>query len=71
MLLLKEFYAPFEGINPGVVGLESCESLFPHLNTKKMIAKKNLVLHFFEHPAGPSGRRSGECVLAARDGEPR
>ena len=37
---------PFEGINPRVVGLEDCGSLFTLLETKKMIAEGYLVRHF-------------------------
>ena len=46
MLLLKEFYGPFEGMDPGVEGLEDCESLLTHLKTEKMIAEKCLVRRF-------------------------
>ena len=46
MLLLKDFYGPSGGINPGVVGMGDCESLFTHLKTKKMAAEKYLVRHF-------------------------
>ena len=46
MLLLKEFYGPIEGMNPGVAGLEDCESLVTRLRTKKMIAEKFLARHF-------------------------
>ena len=27
----------FEGLSPGMVGLEDCESLFSHLRTRRMI----------------------------------
>ena len=46
MLLLTDFSGPFEGLNPGVAGLEDCGSLFTHLQAKKMIAEKSLVRHF-------------------------
>ena len=46
MLLLRKFYGPSEGMNPGVAGLEFCDSLPTHLKTKKMIAEKYLVRHF-------------------------
>ena len=46
MALLREFYTPFEGLSPGMVGLEDCESLFSHLRTKRMITEKYLVRHF-------------------------
>ena len=39
-------YGPFEGINPGVAGLEDCESSFTHLKAKKMAAEKYRVRHF-------------------------
>ena len=44
-LFLKDLFGPFEDINPGVAGLEDCESLLTHLKTKKMIAEKYLVRH--------------------------
>ena len=43
---LRDIYAPFEGLNPGMMGLEYCESLFPNLKTKKMIAGKYSLRHF-------------------------
>ena len=46
MALIREFYTPFVGLSPGMVGLEDCESLFSHLRTKKMITEKYLVRHF-------------------------
>ena len=46
MSLIREFYAPFVDISPGMVGLEDCESLFNHLRNKKMITEKYLVRHF-------------------------
>ena len=55
MLLLKDFCGPPEGANPGSAGLEDCESLFTHLNAKKMITKKNLVRHFFSSQQAPEG----------------
>ena len=45
ILLLKDFFGPFWGVSPGLVGLEDCESLFTHLTTKKMNAEKYLVRH--------------------------
>ena len=44
MLSQKDFYGPSDGANPGVVGLDGCESQRAHLKTKKAI---------FEHPVGP------------------
>ena len=46
MSLIREFYAPFVDIPPGMVGLEDCESPFYHLRNKKMITEKYLVRHF-------------------------
>ena len=46
MALIREFYTPFVGLSPGMVGLEDCESLFSHLRTKRMITEKYLVRHF-------------------------
>ena len=46
MALLREFYAPFSRISPGMVGMEDCESLFAHLKNRKMITEKYLVRHF-------------------------
>ena len=37
---------PSAGANPGLAGLEDCESLFTHLKTRRMIAEKYLVRHF-------------------------
>ena len=45
MALLREFYAPFAHISPGLVGMGDCESLFTHLKNKKMITEKYLVRH--------------------------
>ena len=39
-LLLKDFCGSFEAVNPGLVGLEDCESLFTHLKTQEMVAEK-------------------------------
>ena len=46
MALLREFYAPFSRMSPGLVGMEDCKSLFTHLKNRKMIAEKYLVRHF-------------------------
>ena len=46
MALLREFYAPFSLMPPGLVGMEDCESLFTHLKNKKMVTEKYLVRHF-------------------------
>ena len=46
MSLLRDFYGPSEGLNPGMVGLEDCESLFTYVNTERMIAERYLARHF-------------------------
>ena len=46
MLLREDFFGLFEGMNPGVVGFEACESLFTHVKKKMMIAENYLVRHF-------------------------
>ena len=46
MALLREFYAPSSRISPGLVGVEDCESLFTHLENRKMVAEKYLVRRF-------------------------
>ena len=46
MSMLREFYGHFAGSNPGLIGLEDCESLFTHLKKSKSIAEKFLVRHF-------------------------
>ena len=43
---LEDFYWPFEGANPALVGLDDCESLSTRLETEQMIAEKNMVRHF-------------------------
>ena len=45
MSLLREFYVPFEGLDPGMVGLEGCGSLLTHLETRKVVLSKYLVRH--------------------------
>ena len=47
MLLLEDFYGPFEGMNPGAGGLEDWGSLFPRLKTQEMIAGMHLGRHSF------------------------
>ena len=46
MLVGKDVYGPFAGINPGLAGVEDCESLFTHTKTKEVVAEKNLVRRF-------------------------
>ena len=46
MLPLKGAYGPFEGMGPGVGGLEDSESLLTHLKKKKITTKKYLARHF-------------------------
>ena len=45
MLLLKGRFGPFEGVNPGKVGLEDCEGLRTHFKTVERIVEKYLVRH--------------------------
>ena len=70
MTLLRDYYGPFAGVNPGLVGLADCESLFTHLNTKKMIAEEYLARHFLSIQKALRGRRLGKCVLVAGTGNP-
>ena len=46
MSSLRELLAPLGVLNPGIVGLEDCESLLTHPKTKKMIAETQLARHF-------------------------
>ena len=46
MALLRDFYAPFAHLSPGMVGMEDCESLFTHLKNRKMVTEKYLIRHF-------------------------
>ena len=46
----RDFYGPLEGLNPGVLGLEDCESLSTHLK---------------QYPTGPRAGRVGKCVLGS------
>ena len=56
MLSLKDFFGPFEGMNPGAVGLEGCESLVTHHNTGKLIAEEYRVRHLLiVQPAAGGG----------------
>ena len=45
MSMLRGFYGHFAGSNPGLIGLEDCESPFAHLKSKT-ITEKFLVRHF-------------------------
>ena len=38
--LLRESFAPYADLTPGIVGLEGCESLFTHLGTRRVITEK-------------------------------
>ena len=38
--MIREFFGHFVDLNPGMVGLEGCESLSTHSKKKKMIAEK-------------------------------
>ena len=44
--LLPDIYAPFEGLAPGMVGVEACRKLRTDLKTTRASAKKYLVSHF-------------------------
>ena len=44
--VLREFFAHFLGLPPGMAGPEDCGSLFTHLKSSKMVAEKFLVRHF-------------------------
>ena len=44
--LLRDFYGSFEGLDPGTMASEDCESHFTHLKTKKVIAEENSARHF-------------------------
>ena len=46
MSMLREFYGHFAGSNPGLIGLEDCESLFTHRKKSKSTTEKFLVRHF-------------------------
>ena len=46
MSLLQGVYAQNRGLNPGIVGLEDCESLHTHLNPQKVAAEEYLVRYF-------------------------
>ena len=43
--LLREFYAPFAYLSPGMRGLEACESPFTHLRSREAVTKEYLVRH--------------------------
>ena len=43
--LFRDFYGTFDGLNPGMAGLEDCESLLTHPKTKEPVAEKYLVRH--------------------------
>ena len=45
MALLREFYVPFSGAPPGMVGLEDFESLFSDLKNRKLVNGKFSVRH--------------------------
>ena len=46
MALLREFYAPFPRISPGMVSMEDRESLCTHFKNREMVTGKYLVRHF-------------------------
>ena len=49
MALLREFFAPFSRTSPGLVGMEDCQSLFAHLENRKMVTVKYLVRRFLRN----------------------
>ena len=68
MALLREFYAPFSRISPGMVGMEDCESLFTHLKNRKMAAGEYFVRRFLPiQQFIPDG--VGTCELAPWGGK--
>ena len=46
VMLSKDCFGPFAGLDPRMVGLEDCEGLFTRLQTQKMIADKSPARHF-------------------------
>ena len=42
MSLPRDFYAPFKGLDPGVVGLGACERLFTPLEHGKYLVRNSL-----------------------------
>ena len=46
MALIRDCYAPFEGLSPEMIGLEDCDSLSTHLKTWKPITEKNAGRYF-------------------------
>ena len=57
MSFLRDFYGPFGGLNPGMVGLEDCEGLFTYVKTERMIDEKYLARHLLriQHPLVEGG----------------
>ena len=45
MSMLREFFAHFADLSPGIVGLEVCQSLFPRLKKKTSVTEKFLARH--------------------------
>ena len=45
-LLLKVWFGPFDGVNPGEVGSGDCESMATRLATAKMLSTRYLLRHF-------------------------
>ena len=60
MLLLKDLFGPYSGLNPGVVGLADCESFFTRLDTEWGDRGSVCGPAVFEHPlvigAGVAGQ---------------
>ena len=59
MSLLRDFFAPLEGLEPGTAGLEDCGSLFTLLKTGKKITEKYLARHFLGNQLAAEWGRSG------------
>ena len=60
MALIRNFYEPSEGLAPGMVGLEACESLFTHLKPKKDDRGGESGQTFPEYPASAGTRGIGQ-----------
>ena len=45
MSLLRDFFAPFEGLGPGMASLEDCEGQFTDMKAGKMTTEEYLVRH--------------------------
>ena len=61
MSLLRGVYAHFHGLNPGMVGLEDCESLYTDLNPQKVAAEEHLVRYFLSTQQALEHRALGDA----------